>query len=66
MNHDPHDLQGQAERKKETEEQRALRRTQEIADFKWLMRMPQFRRFTWRLLEEAGVFSPTFRPGQPD
>lgn len=66
MSHDPVDLVGQAARKAEDEHQARIRRLQEKQDFLWLIKMPQFRRFVWRKLEEAGVFNTTFRPGQPD
>ncbi len=38
----------------------AERRKQEIADFRWLMRQSQGRRFAWRMLAEAGVYRSTF------
>lgn len=36
------------------------RKDLETADFRWLMKQPQGRRFAWRLLGEAGVYRSTF------
>ena len=66
MEHEPTAPGEITARREEGEVKRAIQRQQEIADFTWLMKMPQFRRFVWRMLEEAGVFRPTFRAGQPD
>lgn len=37
-----------------------VKQEQEKADLKYLMSLPQGRRFIWRLLEEAGVFRTSF------
>lgn len=41
-------------------------REQEVDDIKFILSSAQGRRFYWRLLERCGVYSLSFRAGQPD
>lgn len=43
-----------------------LQREQEIADLRAVMSTAEGRRFIWKMLGDAGVFSPTFIAGAPD
>lgn len=38
------------------------RKLQVTEDFRWLMQLPQFRRYMRRQLERTGVYRTTFRP----
>lgn len=58
--HDPTDLRGQQEDKREAEAQERVARETEIADLKWLMSSPRGRRIMWRLLEMSGPFRMSF------
>ena len=58
--YDPTDLDGQRRDKREADARKRQQRTQEIADFKWLMNTPRGRRILWRLLTMARVFNLSF------
>lgn len=45
-------------------EERALQRKR--GDIQQLLKMPEFRRFCWRVMELGQPYAPTFVPGQPD
>ena len=57
---DPLNERAQQAAAKETETAQQLKRAQEQDDFRYLMSLPQGRRFMWRLLERAGVFRSSF------
>lgn len=57
---DPLDPRALTEAEKKQAAANKLEREQEVSDFKYLMELPQFRRFAWRLLERAGVFRTSF------
>lgn len=56
----PLDEQAQHAAAKNNETAQQLRRANEQDDFRYLMSLPQGRRFVWRLLERAGVFRSSF------
>lgn len=52
--HDPTDLEGQRESRRDEESLKRLARKREIEDIKWLMSSRQGRRVMWRLLDLSG------------
>lgn len=54
--HDPFDLKGHKEAKKQKTASRKLVLLQEEEDFKWLMSDKRGRRILWWLLEKAGIY----------
>jgi hypothetical protein len=58
--HDPLDLQGQAEAQETQKLSEERARLNELADLKWLMSSERGRRIVWRLLDRAGVFRTSF------
>lgn len=60
MSYDPTDLRQQEADKADKAERVRLERESEAADVKWLMGNKRGRRILWRLLDQAGVFRPSF------
>jgi hypothetical protein len=61
QNDNPTDLRQQAAVREERTREEQLKRETELSDFRWLMSDKRGRRFVWRLLGIARVFSLTFR-----
>ena len=58
--YDPTDIRSQERAKSEQDQRSKLAKDTEESDLKWLASTKRGRRIVWRLLEQAGVFNPTF------
>ena len=57
---DPLDTRASDAAKAEEHLAQRVKQEQEASDLKYLMSLPQFRRFMWRQLEETGMFRTSF------
>jgi hypothetical protein len=60
MNHDPFDLAGQENDKREREKKLRTDAYLAAEDMKWLMGSKRGRRIAWRILERTGMYRSSF------